>query len=65
VAIAFLFPGDPNSAGGQPTTACTVETVRKDCRKLNCINKWNLWTCDHRGGPICLQNKCICAYGCL
>ena len=65
VAIVLLFPGDVNSLGGQPTTACTVETVRQDCRKLNCINKWNVWYCDRRGASICYESKCTCAYGCL
>jgi hypothetical protein len=65
-AVAYWFfgrSGPLNSSGGQPPTTCTVETVKQDCRKLNCVS--NVWYCDKHGGPICDQNKCVCFYGCL
>ncbi len=63
VYIAYRFPGPVNSSGDQPPTACTVQTVAHDCRKLNCVSR--VWYCDERGSPTCIQNRCVCWYGCL
>jgi hypothetical protein len=66
VLIAYVIhtlPGPLNSSGDQPSTGCTVQTVEHDCRKLNCVSR--VWYCDQRGRPTCLQNKCVCFYGCL
>jgi hypothetical protein len=65
-AIAYLMytrTGPLNSAGDQPPTACTVQTAEQDCKKLRCIS--HVWYCDERGVPTCMQNKCMCFYGCL
>jgi hypothetical protein len=59
-----MNPGPLNSSGGQPPTACTVETEKEDCGKLVCIS--HVWYCDHRGAPICSKSgMCTCFYGCL
>ena len=63
VYVTHTLPGPLNSSGDQPPTACTVKTVEHDCRKLNCVSR--VWYCDRRGSPLCLQNKCVCFYGCL
>jgi len=61
----FFHPGEPNFSGGQPPTACTVATAQQDCRKLKCVNPWNVWYCDHEGVPACYEGRCVCEYGCL
>jgi hypothetical protein len=55
--------GPLNSYGDQPPTACTQQTVKQDCRKLNCVSR--VWYCDQHGDAVCMQNKCVCFYGCL
>jgi hypothetical protein len=55
--------GPLNSSGGQPPTACAVQTAKHDCGKLNCIS--HVWYCDSHGSPICDEGRCRCFYGCL
>ena len=66
VVVAYLVhtrSGPLNSSGGEPPTACTVQTAEQDCRKLRCIS--HVWYCDEHGTPTCFQGKCMCWYGCL
>jgi len=66
VAIVYWFNAWNSSVsdlGGQPPTACTVQTAKRDCAKLNCIN--HVWYCDNHGTPTCFREKCVCQYACM